>query len=265
MKLKDIYSQIISLDDYTPSEKVNSLFSALVLKATDPSSEEMLSRKKCGCLQRVCSHAEYEMEKHWAKEIISSNNGIIDFPYYKNYVDLTKLEWNALASCTYHEHHDVLFVGSGPLPMTAIILALNHNVRLKLIDNDPVAVRLSRSVIRMLGLQDMISVAQADGSSFEGYGDFNVIFVAALAGTDAGQKEKIFSRIQKSASEDCHIIARSSWGRRKLLYPPLPRSVYSLFKPILEISPYNEIVNSIVVLKNANRKIGSVSLKASQN
>ena len=222
MKLTEIYDQIVALNDYKPSKKVNRLFSALVLKAIDSRENEMLSKKKCGCLQKICSHAEYEMEKYWAQEIIKGNKSISEFTYYTNYKDLTRLEWNALASCSDHKHHTVLFVGSGPLPMTAIILACNYNIRSTLIDNDPVAVELSRVLIQVLKLEQMITIICADGSSYVNYNNFNVIFVAALVGTHSYQKEKIFNFIQKNASSHTHVIARSSWGKRKLLYPPLP-------------------------------------------
>ena len=253
MTLEEIYRQVTTLADYAPSPAVDSLFSALVSKAIDPFGDEMLSKKQCGCLQKICAHAEYEMEKYWAQEIIAGNKTLNDFPYYGNYTDLTRLEWNALNSCADHTDHRVLFVGSGPLPMTAIILALNHGVHSTLIDNDPVAVALSQTLLQTLNLQHMIDVVCAEGSLFDTYEDFNVIFVAALAGSDASQKEKIFEYIQKKTSTHCHIIARSSWGKRKMLYPPLPKKVYRLFKPLIEISPYNEIVNSVVILKNDYR------------
>lgn len=250
MKLKEIYRQIVSLGDYKPSEKVDRLFSALVLKAVDHSDIDMLTKKECGCLQKICSHAEYEMEKHWAKKIISDDKSLADFPYYENYINLTRLEWNALSSCSDHTRHAVLFVGSGPLPMTAIILAIKHKTKVTIIDNDLDAIKLSRKVIGKLGLRHMINILHADGNSFNGYEDFNVIFVAALAGTNPKQKKNIFKYISRKASKKCHVVARSSWGKRKLLYPPLPRSIYSLFKPIIEISPYNEIVNSVVIFEN---------------
>lgn len=253
MKIDELYKKISTLDDYRPSEEVNNLFSSLVANVIDPLEEGMLSDKKCACLQKICSHAEYEMEVYWAKKIIEGGE-ITDFPYYKNYKDLTRLEWGVFDFCLEHENHNVLFVGSGPLPMTAIMLAMEHNIGSTLVDNDPVAVDLSRSVIKKLGLDNMISVIHADAKDFNAYVDFNVIFVAALAGTNFDDKEKLFSHIKEYASTECHIVARSSWGRRKLLYAPLPDVVYKKFRPIIEISPFNEIVNSIVILKNDNRR-----------
>ena len=134
--------------------------------------------------------------------------------------------------------------------MTAIVLTIEHKTKVTLIDNDLEAIKLSRAVIKKLGLGHMITILHAEGDSFKDYADFNVIFVAALAGADSKQKKNIFKHIQKKASKNCHIIARSSWGKRKLLYRPLPRSIYSLFKPVIEIFPYNRTLNSVVIFEN---------------
>lgn len=254
MKLKELYQQITKLEDYRPSEHVDKLFSALVGEAINPWGEEMLSKKQCACLQKICAHAEYELEMYWAKEIILGNRSILDFPYYKNYKDLTRLEWSAIASCAEHDHHNVLFIGSGPLPMTAIVLATVHGISCTLVDNDLEAVEVSRKLIQTLGLEHMITVVCSDGDTFDRMSDFNMIYIAALAGQDDASKEKIFAHVQKTASAHCHILARSSWGRRQLLYPPLPKQIYSFFKPLMEISPYNEIVNSVVIFKNERAK-----------
>jgi nicotianamine synthase len=251
MKFKEIYRRIVSLQDYSPSEEVNALFSALVAIVIHPVSKEVLSPKKCACLQAICSHAEYELEKYWAREIINGNKRLADFPYLKNYKDLTRLEWNALDSCTDHHHHKVLFIGSGPLPMTAIMLARDHGIKSALIDNSNEAVSLSRRLIQTLGLEHMIKIVRADGTSFKNIKNFNVVFVAALAGVSTAQKMSVFRHIKKNTSLHCHIIARSSWGKRTFLYAPLPQSVYSLFIPLIEITPYNEIVNSVVIFKNS--------------
>ncbi|MEX2054479.1 MAG: nicotianamine synthase family protein [Candidatus Colwellbacteria bacterium] len=248
MSLKNLYKEIELLESYTPSKKVNALFSELIDKAIDPVGSEVLSVKKRINLQRICSQAEVELERYWANKILSGTP-VEEFPYYRNYVELTGLEWGALISCDQHQHKKILFVGSGPLPMTAIILARDYGVSSTLIDNDTLAVNLSRAVISYLGLQNMIKVIKHDAESFKHYGDYSVVMVAALVGANDREKIRIFKHIKNHTKKYCHIIARSSWGKRTLLYPPLPQKIYSLFQPILEITPHNGIINSVVILK----------------
>ena len=254
--MRKIFDRIENLADYAPSEEVNYLFSELVSKVTDETAGEMLSPEKCRRLQKMCALAEHELEKYWALKIADAKVNIVDFPYYKNYSDLTKLEWGALSSCTKHSRHRILFVGGGPLPMSVIILARVFGICSTVIDNDPDAVSSARAVVKTLNLERKIKVVCAEARAFENYSAFNVIFVAALVGAEKGDKEKIFRRIQSRAGRDTHIIARSSAGKRVMLYQPLPKKIYSLFRPVLEISPYNEIINSIVIFRND--RIGSV-------
>jgi len=85
--------------------------------------------------------------------------------------------------------------------------------------------------------------------TYRDYSKYDIVFVAALAGASDSEKCAIFKYIKKHAKPKTHIIARSSHGKRKRLYAPLPEKVYTLFDPIFEISPYNEIINSVVIFK----------------
>ena len=74
----------------------------------------------------------------------------------------------------------IVFIGSGPLPMTAIDMHLQTGAKIVCVDNDPEAVLLSRQMIENLGLSGSISVHQAEGDKFD-YAGSDVVFVAALA------------------------------------------------------------------------------------
>lgn len=255
MTIKEIYKKIIELDNLAPSTEVNALFSELVVKAIDQNNKESLTLDERNNLQRICSLSEYEMEKYWAKKIISSINPkteILKFPYFQNYIDLTRLELFSLNSCTEHQNHRVLFIGGGPLPLTSIVLALKHGIGSIVLDIDEDAVTLSSRLITLIGLEDLITVVKSAGADFQNYNDFNVIYIAALAGTSVSQKNNIFAKIKNQAPQNAHLIARSSWGNRKLLYKPISKSIYKKFKPILEVHPHNEIVNSVIILRNEN-------------
>ncbi len=206
-------------------ERGKQCVSGLVSEVIGDTSEEMLAKKECGVLQKLCARAEYELEKYWALKIAGKAKRVEDFPYYENYAKLTLLEKNTLAFCQKHSKHKIIFVGGGPLPMTAIIFAIEHGIKLTVIDNNYEAVRLSRSVVKTLNLEKMITVYRADGGFFRGYRDFNVIFVAALAGVNPKDKEKIFRNIKIRAGKDAHIIARSSVGRRIMIYPSLEKNI----------------------------------------
>jgi nicotianamine synthase len=249
--MKDLYKKIISLKNLTPTHKVNSLFEKLVEYVLSGKDLKLSTRQR-NRLQSVCAQAEYELEKYWAERIIKSKNPqkeIKKFPYYQNYQKLTKMEWSALLSCAQHRDHKIIFVGGGPLPLTSIILAKNYGQRIRALDKDETACQLSQIVIKKLNLSGKIKITKDDGAKFNLYKNFNVIIVSALAGLNLKEKEKIFQKIKENAKPGSHILARSSFGTRTILYKPLSQRIYQMFKPILEIRPQNEVINSIVIFQ----------------
>ena len=250
MTIRQLYRELTGLADYLPSARVNFLFSNLVDQVVDrKSNKSSLSLPEQHKLNQICALAEGALESHWSREIISGKAKLADFPYHQNYKDLTRLEWHSIHSCVNHHTHEVLFVGGGPLPLTAIILALDFGLASTVIDCDEKAVNIAQKLIKKLKLEKLVKVVQADGANFTDYASFNTIFVAALAGLETRTKFGIFQQIKKLAPTNCHILARSSWGLRKLLYRPLARSVWKLLTPVLEIRPHNQIVNSAIVFR----------------
>lgn len=252
-RIRKLYEQIQSEQDLSPAPRINRLFGELVREVTCAFDEKSgLSRKEERLLQEICSNAEYKLERYWAERIVASRSPekeLAQFPYIKNYSDLTRLEWFSFQGCQTHKNHNVLFVGGGPMPLTAIMLAREFGVPSTVLDCDGIAVKLSKKLIDRLGLTAMIKIRLVDARQFENYDHFSVIFVAALAGLLPANKEKIFLRIKQNAQKETHIIARSSWGNRRLLYRPLSRETYRHFEPVLRIDPYTDIVNSVVILK----------------
>ena len=92
--MEKIYQTLVSLPDFTPSPFVNETFSMLVAKVSEPELKHNLNGGQVVKLRKICSSAEYELEKQVALKIISSSNShatLVDFVYYKNYNDLVAL------------------------------------------------------------------------------------------------------------------------------------------------------------------------------
>ncbi|WKZ25672.1 MAG: nicotianamine synthase family protein [bacterium] len=248
-KLKKIISKIQKLKSFKPSERVNGIFTDLVNLALVANHQLKVGAKDYELLQKSASSAEYELEKHWSSKIIKNGYELKNFPYYNNYLELTKVEWNSLLSCKTHHNHNVLFIGSGPLPLTAIILARDYNCDITIIDISSKAIDLSRKLIKKIGLNDKITAINADALSFQLYKNFDVIYLAALAGIDRGVKRKILKKIRLDSIKGVHLIARSSFGNREMLYKPLSNNDIEGFKLDLEVRPYNGIVNSFLILR----------------
>ncbi|MBK2356677.1 nicotianamine synthase family protein [Francisella hispaniensis] len=247
-----LYEEISQLKDFSPSEKVNSAFSSLVKLAMKYDSKIELSEEKKEHLQYLSAEAEYQLEKYWVNKIVNSSNPIKEletFPYYKNYQDLTTLEYNSLCSCAEHKDHKFIFIGGGFLPLTSIVLASKYNISSKIIDIDKEVTEKSKILIKALKLDHLIDIYNAAGQIFN-YQDYNTIFVAALAGLDSKTKLDIFNQIRSTAPKGSHIVARSSWNNRELLYRPIDESIYKIFTPIIKVDPFHDVINSVVILEN---------------
>jgi nicotianamine synthase len=253
MEARAIYEELSNVADLRPSEAVNALFARLVRVALSPEVQAHdLSCDDVARLQALCGAGEYELERFWVEETLAAADppaALRRFPYFQNYVNLTRLEWSSLTACQRHRSHSILFCGGGPLPLTAILLARNYGIRSMVIDNCPDAVELSTRLVEALGLGGAIEIVHADARAYGSFEDYNTIFVAALAGVDDAAKADIFRRIRLEAPEDAHVMARSSWGNRTLLYRPLPRTIYDELVPVAEVRPPGDIVNSIVIFR----------------
>tara|TARA_B110000977_G_C11069307_1_gene488998 strand:+ start:2144 stop:2917 length:774 start_codon:yes stop_codon:yes gene_type:complete len=251
-EINSLYEEISQLKDFSPSEKVNNAFSNLVQLAMKFDRKIELSENKKEHLQYLSAEAEYQLEKCWADKIINSIDPIKEletFPYFKNYQDLTTLEYNSLHSFSEHKSHKVIFIGGGFLPLTSIVLANKYNISSTTIDIDKEVTEKSRILVKSLKLDHLIDIQNSAGQTFN-YQNYNTIFVAALAGLDSKTKTEIFNQIKSTSPKKSHIVARSSWNNRELLYRPIDESIYKIFTPIIKVDPFHDVVNSIVILEN---------------
>jgi len=101
------------------------------------------------------SCAEAAMEFWWADKFINDVKSSLDtFWYRDNYRELVRLElklWKEKKHPVTKDSHFV-FIGSGPLPMTAIDVHEQTGAMVTCVDNDPSAVSKSRLLIRRLNL-----------------------------------------------------------------------------------------------------------------
>lgn len=155
--ITSLYNSIAKLPSLSPSAEVNHLFTKLVLTCIPPSSIDISTlsgevQAMRSHLIKLCGEAEGLLESHHSA-IISSHdqplNHLTLFPYYSNYEELTKLEFSLLSRHVTASPSKVAFVGSGPLPLSSLVLATRylmdavfHNY-----DLDPTATAMARKLV----------------------------------------------------------------------------------------------------------------------
>lgn len=200
--------------DLTPAnENVNRCLKAFVQAVLDcrvsAQHSDLLDRADVRALRaplvEKLSEAEFQMELFYAQP-----GRLESFPYHDNYRDLVAEEIHALRADAIAG--DVYFIGSGPLPLTAIEFARQSGQPVICVEKDAQAAILSRRVIAELGLSDKVSVIEADGATLD-YKGAGLVMVAALV----DKKDATILNIRKTAPQ-AMIGIRSAEGLRTLLY-----------------------------------------------
>jgi len=182
-------------------------------------------------LHEKLSQSEYCMERHFAqaflrKEILTYAD-FEQFIYWDNYRELSDKEVALLSLCcpvskTHGKRH-VVFVGSGPLPMSAIIMAHTQEYRLTCIDCDAEAVDLSSRLVQKLHMEEAVRVICCDGSDYD-YHDADVVMVASLI----PDKQIVLQAVKQSRMDrPTHVIVRSAEDLNMLLYCPFKESAFT--------------------------------------
>ncbi|PQP96108.1 nicotianamine synthase [Prunus yedoensis var. nudiflora] len=258
----ELYEQISSLESLKPSKDVNMLFTQLVLTCMPPSPIDV--SKLCQGVQeirskliRLCGEAEGLLENHFSTILGSYEHPLHHltiFPYYSNYLKLSKLEFTILSQHFPHVPSKIAFVGSGPLPLTSIVLASNHlpttsfhnydidpsanSKALGLVSSDPDLSK--RMVFHTTDIMDVTNALK----------DYDVVFLAALVGMDKMEKLKIIDHLAKYMAPGATLMLRSAHGARAFLYPVIdPCDDLRGFEVLSVFHPADEVINSVVIAR----------------
>lgn len=110
----------------------------------------------------------------------------------------------------------LLFIGSGPVPVSAILYQEMLGSRVDCIDADMAAVEKSRELLERLSLSNHIHVHRTNGEAVDA-SCYDAVVIALLA----KPKSDILSQLAVSIRPDCQIICRTSQGLRVLVYEPM--------------------------------------------
>ncbi|KAL8930868.1 MAG: hypothetical protein Q9208_000409 [Pyrenodesmia sp. 3 TL-2023] len=223
-----------------PSPRVNGLFEKLVL--THPQISPITT-----LLRHLCSDGEYQLEAYWAERILNENTRdqasamLLNFTYYANYIDLIRMEMNAIASVSKGSRPKAFGVlGSGPLPLTSICILQSFKknkepVSVHNFDRDSQAISRSSELCCKLGYsRDEMHFQRLDVMTDRcDMFDFDVVYLASLVGITGEEKQTAISNIVKQMCPGALLVIRSAHSLRGLLYPVGESSVVSLTSALI--------------------------------
>lgn len=233
-----------------PCAEVDALFGELVrlVAAVPPGSVLPECRRHGPVLRRLCAEGEQQLELVWARRIATASDPdgcLAGFPYLDNYRRLARLELDTLARVASRRPRRVLFVGAGPLPLSALLMADALGVPVDAMDRDPAALDAGRQVLAALRAGRVRSVAgDAMTADVAGY---DLVMVAALVGSTPGAKEAVLQRLARAMTPGSVLLVRSARAARTLLYPPVEPAHLKGFAVHAVVHPVDDVINSVVV------------------
>lgn len=234
-----------------PNPHLNGLFSDLVRTIVSAKGSPWFGAFGFATrLRRLCARGESELEHAWAHRIAASRRPDIElerFPYTENYRRLCEIELDLIKRSGRIRPCRVLFVGSGPLPLSAMILA-RRGVRVTAVDLDHAACEASRRLVARLGLSDRIEILRQDARAIDPSG-YDVVLLAALVGATAREKRVLVNAMLRRMDSGGLLLARSARGWRTLLYPPVPERAITEGELRAVHHPTDDVINSALVFR----------------
>lgn len=258
-KILGIYEELSSAKSLKPSERINATFSELVAIVQDTHvdhSKDILDDKEIRLIQndlrRMSARAESELELFWVKNALKSADVekiLKIFPYYLNYEKMTDLEIENMQLCNVHRNHKALFVGSGPLPLSSIMMARKYGISIDNLDMDDEACTLSRELIERIGLSEKIGTVRGNILDMHDLTGYQTIFISALTGESEQDKARIINHVVERSEKGTHIVMRSVNDLGILLYPEITPLHLKDIEVIRKSKSPRDIINNIIIGK----------------
>lgn len=267
-QITELYGQISKLESLRPSKEVDALFGQLLTlcMSTDTDidvhkmSQEVQDMRSH--LIKLVGEATGCSEQHFSTILGSLEENPIDhidlFPAYTTYLNVTRIEFDLLTQHTTHVPTKIAFVGSGPMPLSSIIMAKFHlpNTTFHNFDIDSEANALaSRLVSRDPDLSQRMIFHTADilNMTTESLREYDLVFLAALVGLDKEAKVKAIGHLEKHMAPGAHLLLRSGHGLRSFICQYVDPCDLKGFDVLTIYHPMNNEVPAAVVIA---RKLG---------
>ena len=221
--LKATHRTLAEQEDLSPNNpEVNNCLGALVATlrrwqaagfGAELSGHPDLAEVAAG-LPGLCGAAEGEMEKWWCRKILASPcpgaQALAAFWYLDEYRALCQSEL-ALLGGRSAEHF--AFLGSGALPLTAILLAQSGpGICVQCVDWDGEACELAARLIALLGLGNRVDVTEGDARDFRPPSGQTLICASLL------HAPGLYARLAEARAE--RLVIRDAEGAYRFCYRP---------------------------------------------
>jgi GNAT superfamily N-acetyltransferase len=149
------------------------------------------------------------LESQFAHRLITGEASLADYPFYERFDFLVRREIALLADT--HPQR-ILFIGSGPLPISAILMHLQTGLPVDCVARDSGAAAISRQVVENCGFSSLVRIQGRADADYD-VSDYDLVMVGLLV----RPKKAIFRKLRKRCRPGCEILCRTSHGLRRLI------------------------------------------------
>lgn len=166
------------------------------------------------------------------------------FLFYPNYVALAEMERRGAGLLPGQR---VLFLGSGPLPLSLIMLCSGNNAQLGLgMEQKEELIELSQQIIRRLGLDKSIQIRHGNHFDLPPDPPADLYLVASAA----EPKQEIFAHLAAALPSGARVSFRThEKAVRRLINAATLHEAPAGFKELARIQPEPPVINTCVFLE----------------
>jgi len=219
-------------------------FEQTLLAYSDPDDAELLTQLAplLPNLCRLYERFETELEIAFVHATLSAKEPLDNYTLFHRFEILVSEE---VTLAQLAPKDEVAMIGSGPLPITAILLSSRFGLRVTAIERDRHAAALSRRVIERFGLENKIRVNTEAGEKAV-IGEACCVLVAILA----QPKRAILENLLRVCHASTTVICRTSQGIRQALYRPTEPLAFREYKTVrLNAARGDQTISSLLLRK----------------
>lgn len=233
-----LHEAIVGLERLIFAEPLDSKNALLALSEITQEERALLNDAYC--------RWETEIEYRYAQAIVSGEEtGVGNYLLSERFQHLLHREIALLKS----PPQRVLFIGSGPFPISAIYFHHFTGKPVDCLDRDEDAVLISRQVIDKLGLGHAIKVFNGMGEGFD-IAHYDLVLVALLA----KPKRRILRNLRKKGMPGCRVLCRTSYGLRTLVYEPTVETALSGFHAAdMQLAEGEQTISTLLLEAGAHK------------
>jgi len=193
-------------------------------------------------LQTLYEKFETNLEIDFAKQVIKGNKTVKDYLLTKRFITLIK---NEIKLGNMKKNDKVLFIGSGPFPISAILFNKLVGCQVDCYEKRKYRAELSNKALEKLNLSNSIKVFYKKGEELNNY-RYNIIVIALLA----KPKNKILNKIFSVELPGTKIICRTADGVHKVFYEETGEQLLKKYKVDQKIfAKEDQTISSILLIK----------------